>query len=233
LRSQSGILPPEYVTLGEKVVSAIPREGSVNKSGSWRKFHPRWNAASSALLKYHWDSRSLGPDELVAFHEMWETSVMLPMESSVSTCSGRMEDGQQCDVDVNGVATGLCEAHREQDGTDEGDHKGAHEAPCQVCLEDFDEEEDSVACVLCDQKIHGGCWDKAFKDARLATPEIGEVKAVLCGFCVCVRPALFTIVAEVTTLRHLKIQVLPLTARQINRAGELNGGPWMAECYDE
>ena len=152
--------------------------------------------------------------------------------ASVSTCSGRMEDGLQCDVDVNEVATGLCEAHREQDGTDEGDQKGAQEASCQVCLGDFDEEEDSVACVMCDQKIHGGCWDQAFRNARLATPEIGEVKAVLCGLCVCVRPALFTIVAEVTALRHLKVQVLPLKALQINRAGELNGRPWIAECYD-
>ena len=230
-RQKSVILPPEYVTLGEKVASAIPREGSVNKSGSWRKSHPRWNAASSALLKYHWDSRSLGPEEMVYFREMWETSVLLPMESSVSTCTGRMEDGQQCDVDANEVATGLCEAHRDQDGTNE-EPGGAQEASCQVCHGDFEEDDLSVACVMCDQKIHGGCWDKSFKDARLATPDIEEVKATLCGLCVCLRPALFTIVAEVSTLRNIKVQVLPLTALQISRAAELNGRPWIAECYD-
>ena len=111
LRSQSGILPPEYVRLGEKVVSAIPKEGSVNKSGSWERFYPQYNMASSALLGHHWESRSLSPSELAAFRATWETAVMLPMESPVSTCSGRMADGEQCDVDVNEVATGLCEAH--------------------------------------------------------------------------------------------------------------------------
>ena len=122
-----------------------------------------------------------------AFYTRWTDGVLKQILDPTDTCLGRTGEGLQCNERVPaGESSGLCFGHKGQTLLEESELEAgcAHEAPCQVCHQHF-EDDDAVACVMCCQKTHSGCWDPLFKGARLETPKTTDVDAVLCGLCAC------------------------------------------------
>ena len=193
---------------------------------------PELHTAAVALLTYHLAAPHLRRGQSKAFHARWTEGVLKHILDPTDTCLGRTGEGLQCNEHVpEGEISGLCLGHRhvtllEESELEEG---CAHEALCQVCYQNF-EDDDAVACLMCFQKIHRvGCWDALFKGVGLETPKTADVAAVLCGLCACLRTTIFTILWEAGTPG--KVHLMPPTEEQIIRSMEIAGDPWLEECY--
>jgi hypothetical protein len=174
----------------------------------------------------------LGAGQKKMLRRRWGEAVGMQVLNPVNTCLGRSSEGLQCREVVPDVeSSGVCAGHKDQVllVEMEAEFGAAHEAGCLVCYQDFDNEA-SVACVMCYQRVHAeDCWDALFKQAGLKTPKQDEVDAVLCGMCTVTRTFDFTLLWEVS--EPGMVHLMPPTQAQCELAGEINGGAWLKESY--
>jgi hypothetical protein len=216
----------------EAQAEAIPADGTINSQSSWILRHPPFVAAAVALLRHHLKARVLGAGQKKMLRRRWGEAVGMQVLNPVNTCLGRSSEGLQCREVVPDVeSSGVCAGHKDQVllVEMEAEFGAAHEAGCLVCYQDFDNEA-SVACVMCYQRVHAeDCWDALFKQAGLKTPKQDEVDAVLCGMCTVTRTFDFTLLWEVS--EPGMVHLMPPTQAQCELAGEINGGAWLKESY--
>jgi hypothetical protein len=210
-------LPAGYEGLLHEVetqAEAVPEDGTINSKNSWILKHPALVAACVALLRHHIKARALTAGQVKMFRRRWAAAVEMLILNPVNTCLGRTSEGLQCrEVVQDSESSGVCARHKDQVLLVELEAVtgAAHEAPCMVCHQDFDNES-AVACVICFQQVHSeGCWDELFKQANQKTPKEADVDAVLCGMCAVMKPAHFLLQWEVS--EPGKVHLMPPTVR--------------------
>ena len=228
-------LPAGYeglLTEVETQAEAAPDDGTINSKNSWILKYPPLIAACAALLRHHLKARALTAGQAKMFRRRWAAAVEMLILNPVNTCLGRTSEGLQCRAVVpDDESSGVCARHKDQILMVEMEtvSGAAHEAGCLVCHQDFDNEA-SVACLMCFQRVHSeGCWDALFKQASQKTPKQGDVDAVLCGMCAVTRPVNSLLLWEVG--EPGMVHVMSPTKAQCELAEEIDGDSWLMESY--
>ena len=147
----SAMLPAQYEKLVRELEALVLDEGTLNTNNSWVPALPAQHTAAVALLKHHLGAARLSSGQSKIFHARWTEAVHKQILDPIDTCLGRTDDGLQCGEQVpDGEISGLCGVHKDQTLLEEleRDTGCAHEAPCQVRHQRF-ENSDAASCLMC------------------------------------------------------------------------------------